>query len=429
MGRYQPVFNPQGQLIAGHFDHPGSAIGCHLAVPPSSASPVLTAVFSAKTSANTSLNQPHQFQAFLFDGQASWTATGKRLGRPPPLRRAICNVTFTSESWVSSDEPTSVDVMDLSSCPEMPTAGGSVSLWMIKLTEADFNRRFFSENYVTFYGCAVESQRFDADAVPREGNFASTSPAARRRLLSVSLSEPPPPTAPPPSPVRRELRLEFLGDSITAGFCNLCTPNPAESNGYLSESFIRSWAYLTAEYFGAAYHAIAWSGFGLVRNCCGGDIEMPTIYSRTVATTAEWSWPFQETHYIPDAVIVNLGSNDNLNASNPQGAVERAYVRAYMSLLHNITLAYTRGNSLHPIHVFLACGPIVGIEGYCPYVEDVLERAKAIRGLSAHFLNVTEGLPTDDTCCGHPNAQGDRHLAGITIARLEEVMKWKKYDW
>jgi hypothetical protein len=80
---------------------------------------------------------------------------------------------------------------------------------------------------------------------------------------------------------------------------------------------------------GAECHFNAWSGLGMVRNCCGGSTLASDVWTRTLATvqsdntsdphgtTAENMWDFSK--WTADAVVINLGTNDHLggNATAP----------------------------------------------------------------------------------------------------------------
>lgn len=117
--------------------------------------------------------------------------------------------------------------------------------------------------------------------------------------------------APPPLPTRK---IEFLGDSITAGFCNECESVVADAN---REAYGATWDFQIGELLGAQVHTAAWSGLGMVHNCCGGNTTMPSIFSRalaTVNTDNTWSW----SSWVPDALVVNLGTNDGGSAVDPK---------------------------------------------------------------------------------------------------------------
>merc|ERR1712000_585028 len=82
--------------------------------------------------------------------------------------------------------------------------------------------------------------------------------------FSLDMGDALPPITPIPN-----LRLEFLGDSITAGYCNLCPTVPSWPTGANQESFLAAWPSLVCEELNADCHTAAWSGFGMVRNIDG----------------------------------------------------------------------------------------------------------------------------------------------------------------
>ena len=75
----------------------------------------------------------------------------------------------------------------------------------------------------------------------------------------------------------------------------------------------------------AECHYNAWSGFGMVANCCGGATLASDVWTRTLATvgaanasdphgtTAANTWDFSK--WTADAVVINLGTNDHLGTA------------------------------------------------------------------------------------------------------------------
>ena len=117
----------------------------------------------------------------------------------------------------------------------------------------------------------------------------------------------------------REYRLLFIGDSITAGYgvegVYPCTFSAS------TENILYSYATLVAAAVDAELHTIAWSGKGVVRNY--GDLNptspdpMPIYYNRTLGISNEQSMVWNPAQYIPDIVIVTLGSNDYSTTPHP----------------------------------------------------------------------------------------------------------------
>lgn len=72
-------------------------------------------------------------------------------------------------------------------------------------------------------------------------------------------------------------KVEWLGDSITAGFDNQCDIPDAPRGMPWSESFAKSWATLMCNELKAECHYNAWSGFGMVSNCCGKNEDVVVL--------------------------------------------------------------------------------------------------------------------------------------------------------
>ena len=258
----------------------------------------------------------------------------------------------------------------------------SYSISIVKITEAQFNALVPQPNYVTLHGFEVdETGRLLANNVP--------SRAMTRKI-------------------------EFIGDSITAGYCNLCNTVDSTPGPYTQEA--NYWAYgtLTASRLHAAVHTSAWSGYGMVRNCCGGTTLMPEIYSRTLASVPGSQWNMSS--WQANAVVVNLGTNDHLNSANPSGEFETSYVQTYVEFVQKINKAYSAQNPTF----FLACGPMSS--AYCGYVQNVLQQVTA-SGIKAHFLDFTQ-LGITNACCGHPSKADHTLMANTATKLIADVMKW-----
>ena len=225
-------------------------------------------------------------------------------------------------------------------------------------------------------------------------------------------------------------RIEFLGDSITAGYCNLCHEDPSLPSGYEQESFAASWAHLTCNAFGASCHTEAWSGRGLIRNCCDNNgTLMPDIYRRTLATvttekplrignaSVSNAWDFSSSSFpAPDVIVINLGSND-YSGPNIDPAFKASFLAGYKKLLHFIKGVYSSKST----SVFLACGPVVELEGYCEVVLELIAEADIP---NLYFLDHRHVLTNATKCCNHPDAVAHERMAAIAVARIGSVMGW-----
>lgn len=101
---------------------------------------------------------------------------------------------------------------------------------------------------------------------------------------------------PPPKP----LCLEFIGDSLTSGEG---IAGAREETDWISPLFCasRSWARRTADLLRADFHAVSQSGWGV---CSGWDGDT----SHAIPPWYEKTRPLR--NWAPDAIVVNLGTND-----------------------------------------------------------------------------------------------------------------------
>eukprot|EP01064_Diplonema_japonicum_P012069 TRINITY_DN19549_c0_g3_i2.p1 TRINITY_DN19549_c0_g3~~TRINITY_DN19549_c0_g3_i2.p1 ORF type:complete len:365 (+),score=46.48 TRINITY_DN19549_c0_g3_i2:37-1131(+) len=252
---------------------------------------------------------------------------------------------------------------------------GAHDIVVFKSTEADWNAHIPTPNYMTFSGIVLS----DGGSL----------------------------VAPEPLPTRR---MEFIGDSITAGYCNLCHEPSMPTNEY-AQSFYDSWASQICRGVGAVCHAIAWSGFGVIRNYAPGNVTLPDVYLKTLASDVNSpDWDFSS--WKPDAVVVNLGTNDNVVCV---GDFCERFIAAYVSMVKHAAQIYGPTTSW-----FLACGPMS--EAYCPQVYSIISDLTD-QGIKAHFLDQTK-LGGNDTCCGHPSVKGDGEIAESSMAFIQQTMGW-----
>jgi lysophospholipase L1-like esterase len=217
---------------------------------------------------------------------------------------------------------------------------------------------------------------------------------------------------PPPAPARR---IEFVGDSVTAGFGILgrdetCPFSPD------TEDFTRSFAALTAAALGAEPVAVAWSGRGACRNYADEPGEhMPALWERTLPARPESRWDF--ARWTPDVVVVNLGTNDFSVGVSPG---ER-FPAAYAGLVRRVHDAYARAR------VVCCVGPMLEgaalAEARAAVTRVVLDAGAA--GVPASLLEFPpQSAANGFGCDGHPSARTHRLMADQLTAAIRDTMGW-----
>ena len=121
-----------------------------------------------------------------------------------------------------------------------------------------------------------------------------------------------------------------MGDSITCGYGNEAKidapPGGNPSTGFTAENedHYLSYGALAARLLEAELHTVCISGIGVTRDYGGKTSDqMPALFGRTLPFDAEGAWDFGS--YVPDAVLVNLGTNDFGQGVPDQASFERAY--------------------------------------------------------------------------------------------------------
>lgn len=119
------------------------------------------------------------------------------------------------------------------------------------------------------------------------------------------------------APKEKDLYIEFIGDSITAGYGNLWTkesPDPSNQSGTaLYQDGTQAYAFLTAELLHADISVVSCSGIGIDKgytNQDGTGYRMRDFYERTSyprSKTADFDFSLAR---VPDLVVINLGTND-----------------------------------------------------------------------------------------------------------------------
>jgi lysophospholipase L1-like esterase len=225
-----------------------------------------------------------------------------------------------------------------------------------------------------------------------------------------------------PRPQASSRRIEVIGDSISAAYGNegpdkSCGFSPDTENHYLSYEAI------TARKLGAELVTIAWSGKGVFSNR-GSEVDpMPVLWRRTLPDRADSRWDF--TAYQPDAVLVNLGTNDFA----PEVKDISPFAPAYLAFIREVRGHYPKAT------IFCALGP--ALSDSWPEGRSALTTARAgIRGavdaLSAggdgriRFIEFPLQTGANGYGCDwHPSLKTHEMMAEQLETELRETMGWK----
>jgi lysophospholipase L1-like esterase len=222
-----------------------------------------------------------------------------------------------------------------------------------------------------------------------------------------------------PLPPESGRRIEFVGDSITAGY-GIEGPSPTCVYSPETENAALTYAAQTAEMLNAAYHIAAVSGVGVVRNYnADGALStgtMLTYYGRTLANETAENWDF--AGWQPQAVVVNLGTNDYSTTPHPAGEL---FLQGYTNLIFKIRARYPDA------HIFAVGGPIM-VNPAVDTIRSVVTQMNQVLGDDrVHFVEIENNLEysaADYGCDWHPNASGHAKIAAQLAPAISRVLGW-----
>lgn len=137
-----------------------------------------------------------------------------------------------------------------------------------------------------------------------------------------------------PAPALPQLKLEFIGNSITCGYGNEA-PNKSYPFADSTENHYYTYAALAARALNAQEVCVARSGIGIYRNYAGKDKPntMTRWYDYTCILDSTQRWDFAQ--YRPDVICINLGTND-LSTKGYDINVYEQYYLAFVRHLHHL---------------------------------------------------------------------------------------------
>jgi hypothetical protein len=218
--------------------------------------------------------------------------------------------------------------------------------------------------------------------------------------------------APYPAPDRR---LEVIGDSISAGYGNEGT---SEACGFSAstENHYLTYESIAARSVGADLITLAWSGIGMYRNGDGTTADtMPSRYLLTMPASSTTAWNFAS--YVPQAVVINLGTND-FAAGDPG----QAFVNAYVQFVTDL-----RGRYPGAI-VYLATSPMLSEPQHGQqrtYLQAVISARATAGDTNLRLLEFATQVAADGLGCDwHPNLVTHQKMAVAMTDALHTDLGW-----
>jgi lysophospholipase L1-like esterase len=216
-----------------------------------------------------------------------------------------------------------------------------------------------------------------------------------------------------PPPPRSPRKIEFIGDSYTAGESDETTAQslPWEAR-FPVTNIDKGFPVLIAKHFNAQYTTTCRSGSGMFCDWQGDTNQtIPKRFDRTFMDTAEPKWDFSK--WVPNVVVICLGINDLAGLRGKDGNVSEEKSMSFRTAYHNF-LATIR--SVYPEV------KIVAVASYQKWIQqnvaEVVDEEKAA-GYSDIYYTHFDEFPGGYVGNGHPTVATHRKMADEIIDAME----------
>lgn len=220
--------------------------------------------------------------------------------------------------------------------------------------------------------------------------------------------------------VQYDLKIEFIGDSISAGYGVDSTEFSTEEVLKLAydpqyDNAADTYCFLTAKALNAEYHIIACSGHGLIRNYNDNQVPlMPEMLDKITPLSTEL-WDFHK--WIPDMVVINLGTNDFSVGYIPD---KEPFVKAYIELIKRLKVYYQNTKFICTV------GPCVtgkSLTHLSDYVQEVVNYFKQNNDNKVYYLEYPHHTYADGYGVSyHPSKKTHKKMAELLINRIKEIL-------
>ena len=217
----------------------------------------------------------------------------------------------------------------------------------------------------------------------------------------------------------KKRKIEFYGDSITAGFAVEDTSGKDLYDSIYTNNYA-SYAAITARHFEADYQCVCKSGIGITVSW--DPLIMPELYNRLIPTDSTSKWDF--SLYRPDVVVVNLFQNDSWLVNIPEHPEfikrfgdekpdEAFIISAYQEFIAGLRAHYPAAN------IICTLGSMDATKDgslWPGYVQKAVASLKD-ENVYTHFMPYEEST-------AHPNVQQQKNMANSLIDFIEKTIEW-----
>ncbi|MDH7460119.1 GDSL-type esterase/lipase family protein [Chitinophagaceae bacterium 26-R-25] len=193
-------------------------------------------------------------------------------------------------------------------------------------------------------------------------------------------------------PLVSSFLIEFIGDSITAGYTD-------------DQANVSDYAWISAERLGAEHTQIAYPGITLVSGYPKGGMVNQYFRMGSPASIVSPMWEMNK--YVPDMIVINLGTNDN-NKRVPDSVLQANYTEFLFKIRKQFPNAQV-----------LVMRTFLGVKA-SPTLAAVNVRIAA-GDTKLHYVDTEGWLTKADYGDGlHPSVEGQIKAAGLLMPVIEK---------
>ena len=216
-------------------------------------------------------------------------------------------------------------------------------------------------------------------------------------------------------PKEKNLKIEIFGDSISCGYGNESENEFGEFNSKYENSYL-SYGAIAARKLNAELNLTSWGGLGLVRNYDDSPMPLPERIEWITNKDTNKKWDFSS--YVPDIVIINLGTND----FNEHPPTKDNFVDGYRILIDRIRNYYGK------VKIICAIGPVMEgkvLNDIKDYVKNhVVDYYNSIGDNDIFFLEHEHQKAENGYGEGyHPSQKTHYIMADELVNRIKEILQ------
>lgn len=252
----------------------------------------------------------------------------------------------------------------------------------------------------------------------------SEAPMSIVALDSLTMDEEATITATP----AKERKIEFVGDSITCGY-GVDDRDLTHIFKTSTEDVTRAYAYLTSQKLNADYSIVSYSGYGVYSGYTGDENVqntpelVPPFYEKVAfsrgtvngeaITMTDWNF----SDYIPDLVVINLGTNDDSYCTDHEDR-QKEFVSCYKSFVKTIR---KNNPSSHILCVYGMMNNRLD-----PWFHKMMEEYKSETGDNKidYLLLKTQTEEDGYVVDYHPTPEFHEQSSETVVSKIRDIMKW-----